>query len=313
VMKLLKPMRWFAVAMLVVCAAASPAQTKKSFNATRAMQYTREIVAYGPRYNGSDAKLRVEAYFKKFFAPEAMKGDLETDTFTSSTAVGPQLMRNYIVRFPGTKPGVIVLSSHYETNYPLRDTTFVGANDGACTSALLMEMANDLRAREVNGKIPGYSVWLVFFDGEEAVQSWSHADSLYGSRHLAARWQASGTLGSVKALLVADMIGDKDLDITRDQSSTPWVEDLVYQAAKNTGHAANFFKTQTPMEDDQLPFVQRGVPVADVIDIDYGPHDQNHPDGYHHTPEDTLDKLSVKSLQISGDVFTEAVRLLNTK
>jgi Zn-dependent M28 family amino/carboxypeptidase len=305
-------MRWFSI-VLLTCASAVLAQTAK-FSGARAMQYTREIVAYGPRYNGSDAKTKVEAYLKNFFAPEAAKGWLETDSFVSSTPVGPQLMRNYIVRFPGSKPGVIVISSHYETNYPLRNIPFVGANDGACTSAILMEMANHLRAQTAGGrKLPGYSVWLVFFDGEEAVQEWSHADSLYGSRHLAAKWQADGTLGSIKALFVADMIGDKDLDILREQNSTPWVEDLVYQAAKNTGHAANFFKTKNYIEDDHLPFVERGVPVADVIDMDYGPHDAAHPDGYHHTAEDTVDKLSVKSLQTSGDVLTEAVRLLDQR
>jgi Zn-dependent M28 family amino/carboxypeptidase len=310
-MKYLLRVRWLFLLLVCACPSA-PAQTAK-FNGARAMQYTRAIVAYGPRYNGSDAKINVEAYLKKFFAPETAKGELETDSFTSNTPAGPQLMRNYIVRFPGTKPGVIVLSSHYETNYPLRNIPFVGANDGACTSALLMEMANHLRAESAGGKLPGYSVWLVFFDGEEAVQSWTATDSLYGSRHLAAKWQANGTLGSVKALLVADMIGDKDLNVLRELNSTPWVEDLVYQAAKDTGHAANFFKTKNYIEDDHLPFVQRGVPVADVIDMDYGPHDQAHPDGYHHTAEDTLDKLSVKSLQTSGDVFTEAVRLLNAK
>jgi len=303
--------KWCAVIVLA-CACAAPAQTAK-FSGAQTMQYTREIVAYGPRYNGSDAKLKVEAYLKKFFAPEAAKGELETDSFVSSTPAGPQLMRNYIVHFPGTKPGEIVIASHYETNYPLRDIPFVGANDGACTSAILMEMANNLRARMVNGKVPGYSVWLVFFDGEEAVQEWSHADSLYGSRHLAAKWQANGTLGSVKALLIADMIGDKDLDVLREENSTPWVEDLVLQAAKNTGHAANFFKTENYIEDDHLPFVQRGVPVADVIDMDYGPHTAAMPDGYHHTAQDTIDKLSVRSLQTSGDVLTEAVRLLNSK
>jgi len=217
------------------------------------------------------------------------------------------------VRYPGAKPGVILLASHYETNYPLRNIGYVGANDGACTSAILMEMANRLRAQSAGGKLPGYGVWLVFFDGEEAVQSWSHADSLYGSRHLAARMQANGTLGGVKALLIADMIGDRGLNILREQNSTPWVEDLVYQAAVNTGHAANFFKTKEYVEDDHLPFMQRGVPVADVIDMDYGPHDAAHPDGWHHTAEDTLDKLSVKSLQTSGEVLTETVRLLNQK
>jgi Zn-dependent M28 family amino/carboxypeptidase len=176
-----------------------------------------------------------------------------------------------------------------------------------------MEMAEALRGKLVGGKLPGYSVWLVFFDGEEAVDEWTHADSLYGSRHLAAKWQANGTLGGIKALLIADMIGDKNLNILREQNSTPWVEDVVYQAAKNTGHTANFFKSKNYIEDDHLPFVQRGVPVADVIDMDYGPHDSSHPDGWHHTPQDTLDKLSVASLQISGDVLMETLKLLNAR
>ena len=303
----------YLVLILLACACTAPAQTPTKFSGVRTMQYTRDIVAYGPRYNGSDAKLKVEAYLKKFFAPEAAKGWLETDSFTSNTPAGPQLMRNYIVRFPGTKPGVIVLASHYETNYPLRDIAFVGANDGACTSAILMELANHLRVESAGGKLPGYSVWLVFDDGEEAVQQWSHTDSLYGTRHLAAKWQANGTLGSIKAVIIVDMVGDKDLNVLREQYSTPWVEDLLYQAAKNTGHTANFFKTKNYIEDDHLPFVQRGVPVADMIDMDYGPHTDAMPDGYHHTAQDTIDKLSVKSLQTSGDVLTESIRLLNAK
>jgi len=312
-MRILFKTRWFAV-ILLACAYAAPAQTSGKFSGTRTMQYTREIVAFGPRYNGSDAKLKVEAYLKKFFAPEDAKGWLETDSFTSSTPVGPQLMRNYIVRFPGTKPGAIVLITHYETNYPLRNIAFVGANDGACTSAILMEMANHLRAATAGGKkLPGYSVWLVFDDGEEAVQEWSHTDSLYGTRHLAAKWQANGTLGSLKAVIIVDMVGDRDLNILREQNSTPWLEDLIYQAAKNTGHAGNFFKTKGYEEDDHLPFLQRGVPTSDFIDSDYGPHDATHPDGWHHTAEDTVDKLSVKSLQTSGDVLTESVRLLNAR
>ncbi|HXB63010.1 MAG TPA: M28 family peptidase [Acidobacteriaceae bacterium] len=312
-MRRLNTMRWFSIVVLA-CATAAPAQTTGKFNGARAMQYTREIVAYGPRYNGSDAKTKVETYFKNFFAPEAAKGWLETDSFVSSTPVGPQLMRNYIVRYPGTKPGEIVLITHYETNYPLRNIPFVGANDGACTSAILMEMANHLRAQTAGGrKLEGYSVWLVFDDGEEAVQEWSHTDSLYGTRHLAAKWEANGTLDSVKAVMIVDMIGDRDLNVLRELNSTPWLEDLIYKAAKNTGHDANFFKTKGYEEDDHLPFLERGVPTADVIDVDYGPHDAGHPDGWHHTAEDTVDKLSVKSLQTSGDVLTEAVLLLDAR
>jgi Zn-dependent M28 family amino/carboxypeptidase len=191
----------------------------------------------------------------------------------------------------------------------LRNTSFVGANDGAATSGLLMEIANQLRGHTLDG----YSVWLVFFDGEEAVQEWSSSDSLYGSRHLAAKWATDGTLKKIKGFLLADMIGDKDLDITRSTSSTPAMEDLVYTAAKKLGDEKYFFKTSADEEDDHIPFMQRGVPCAEVIDVDYGPHDDNHPDGWHHTPEDTMDKISAKSLTISGSVFLETMRLLNQK
>jgi len=310
-------MRCVAALLAVLCASAAAvaqgAAAKSAFSGAEAMQYTQAIVALGPRYNGSEGKSRFEAYLKKFFAAEMAKGWVEADTFVANTPAGPQTMRNYIVRYPGTKPGAMVLSSHYETNYPLRNTGYVGANDGACTSAILMEMANRLRKESAGGRLAGYGVWLVFFDGEEAVSSWTHTDSLYGSRHLAAKLQAAGQIGQIKALLVADMIGDKSLNVLRDENSTPWVLDTVYQAAKNTKHEANFYKSREYVEDDHLPFVQRGVPVADVIDLDYGPHDAAHPDGWHHTPEDTLDKLSVKSLQTSGDVLTEAVRLLNQR
>ena len=146
------------------------------------------------------------------------KGHFETDSFTSSTPAGLLDMRNYIVRYPGKKDGIIVLASHYETNYPLRDINFVGANDGGCTTAFLIEMGNYLRVHPPQG----YSVWLVFDDGEEAIQSWSDSDSLYGTRHLAAMWSQDGTLKKIKAFLLADMIGDKDLNIDKDENSTPW-------------------------------------------------------------------------------------------
>ena len=150
-------------------------------------------------------------------------------------------MTNYIVKFPGKKDGIIVLASHYETNYYLRDINFYGANDGAATSALLIEIGSLLRTHPPEG----YSVWLVFDDGEESVSGkWSSADSLYGTRHLAAKWSQDGTLTKIKALLVADMIADKDLNIDYVENSTPWLLDLLKVAAKNTGHSANIFQIQ---------------------------------------------------------------------
>ena len=146
------------------------------------------------------------------------------------------------------------------------------------------------------------------------MQDWyltSQVDHTYGTRHLAAKWYADGTLKRVKALLVADMIGDKDLGIVEEMGSTPWLRALFRQAAVNTRHSENVFKTQVTEEDDHVPFLQRGVPSLDVIDSDYGPHTAQLPDGYHHTAQDTLDKISAKSLQTSADLLLETIRLVN--
>jgi Zn-dependent M28 family amino/carboxypeptidase len=197
-----------------------------------------------------------------------------------------------------------VLATHYETNYPLKNINFVGANDGASTTGLLLTIADQLRGKTLNG----YSVWLVFFDGEEAIQTWSRSDSTYGSRHLAAKWGRDGTLGKIKAFILADMIGDKDLDIQRESQSTDWLVALVRQAAHKFGDDRYFFQKEMPVEDDHLPFVERGVPSIDVIDLDYGPNNS-----YHHTAQDTLDKISAKSLTIDGDVFMETIRLIDQR
>jgi Zn-dependent M28 family amino/carboxypeptidase len=277
---------------------------------------TQQFLAAAPkRYNGSPGHLAAENFIKDHFKPESAKGNFETDQFTANTPVGPQIMRNYIVRFPGKAPrpgetpGVIVLASHYETNYPLRDIAFVGANDGACTTALLIELGQYFRAHPPQG----YSIWLVFDDGEEAIQYWSESDSLYGTRHLAAKWFSDGTARRIKALLVADMIGDRDLNILDETQSTPWLRAILRQAAANTHHSANVFKTQGSEEDDHLPFLQRGIPALDVIDVDYGPHTFSTPDGYHHTAQDTIDKISPQSLQTSSDLFLESIRLINQR
>jgi len=271
---------------------------------------TQQLLTVAPkRFNGSPGHLAAEDFIKGHFKPEAAKGNLETDQFTANTPAGIQTMRNYIVRYPGKKDGVIVLASHYETNYPLRGIAFVGANDGACTTALLISLGAYFRTHPPQG----YSIWLVFDDGEEAVQAWSDSDSLYGTRHLAAKWFLDGTLKRVKAFIVADMIGDKDLDILEEMESTPWLRNVFRQAAANTHHSANVFQSQGDEDDDHLPFLKRGVPSLDVIDVDYGPHTSATPDGYHHTAQDTIDKISPKSLQISADLFLETIRLINQR
>ena len=269
---------------------------------------TRQYLAVAPkRWIGSPGHAKAEDFIKSHFTAEAAKGNFETDSFSASTPAGLLPMRNYIAKFPGKRDGIIVLVSHYETNYPLRDIDFFGANDGAATTALLIEIGSYLRAHPPEG----YSVWLVFDDGEEAIASWSDRDSLYGTRHLAAKWSNDGTLAKVKAVLVADMIGDKDLDILDETQSTPWLRDLLRKAAAETHHTLNLSKSAGAEEDDHLPFLKRGAPAIDIIDMNYGPHTASAPDGYHHTAQDTIDHVSPRSLETSADLFLAMIRLIN--
>ena len=272
-----------------------------SFDPARAMQYVKEIVAFGPRPIGSENHKKVEDYIHA-----SLKGDdVEDDYFIADTPEGKLPVRNIIAKYPGTRDGIIVIASHYDTNYPLRNTAYVGANDGGSSSALLLEFANQLRGK----KRDGYSVWLLWDDAEEAIQlPWTDTNSVYGVRHLADKWQADGTLKKIKAFLLEDMIGDADLNIDRDTNSTPWVQDMVYQAATRLGYQSHFFARAIPMQDDHIPFVQRGVPCVDLIDYDYG-----YDNVFWHTPQDTVDKLSPKSLEVVGKVTLDVVRMIDRK
>ncbi len=265
------------------------------------MEYVKEIVAFGPRPLGSEGHKKTENYILAH-----LKGDdVVGDDFEINTAEGRFPVHNNIAKFPGTKDGIIVIASHYDTNWPLRNVNYVGANDGASSSALLLEIANQLRGK----KRGGYSVWLLWDDAEESMQlPWDDPESLYGVRHLAEKWQSDGTLKKIKAFLLEDMIGDADLNIERDMNSTSWLEDLIGQAATRVGYQSHFFGRQIAVTDDHMPFVQRGVPSADFIDLDYGYYNV-----FHHTTQDTLDKLSPKSLAIVGTVTLETVRMLDQR
>lgn len=274
----------------------------------RAMQYVKDIVKFGPRPPGSANHKKVEE-----FIDSHLKGDqVEDDTFTADTPEGKFPVHNIIAKFPGAKDGIIMIASHYDTNYPLRNTSYIGANDGASSSGLLLELADQLRDKQREG----YSVWLVWDDAEEAIKPDGSGglpnempfadDSLYGITHLATKWQGDGTLKKIKAFILADMIGDADLNIDRDTNSTPWLEDVIREAATRLGYQSHFFGRELEVDDDHMPFVKRAVPSADLIDFNYG-----YNDSYWHTTQDTLDKLSPRSLQIVGSVILETIQILD--
>ena len=149
---------------------------------------------------------------------------------------------------------------------------------------------------------PGLPVDLVFFDGEEAVVAWSDADSTYGSRNLVARWGEAGELESIGAMILLDMVGDTDLQVPREINSTNWINDVVWDAARELGYEANFPATSHAIMDDHLPFIDAGVDAIDLIDFTYGPGNR-----FWHSPFDTLDRISADSLGVVGRVVLQSL------
>lgn len=263
----------------------------------RALAHAAAMVEMGPRPLGSEALERNRAYIEEHLRGFGLEP--RRDEFEADTPIGPVPMANILADIPaadGTAGPVLLLAGHYDTKL-FEGVAFVGANDGASSAAILLELARVLVEHPV--AVP---VRLVFFDGEEAVVRWTDTDSTYGSRHMVARLQQEGRLDEIGALILLDMIGDTDLAIPREYNSTPWLMDIIWEAARRRGHGAHFPIHEQAILDDHLPFLDAGVPAVDLIDFSYGPGNR-----YWHSPMDTLDKLSAASFQIVGETVLEAL------
>ena len=268
-----------------------------AFDGALAWHYAVTATSFGPRPPGNPAHARLLAWIETHLAGT----DWEAIPFTAQTPAGPIAMTNVVARFQGTAPGIVVIGGHYDTLSARPD--FVGANDGGSSTGILLALADHFRAHPPAGP----SVWIVWFDGEEAIREWSGEDHTYGSRALAARWRTDGTAAKIRAVLVLDMIGDRDLDVARDMASTPWLMTRVCNGADEIGAGPDFCRYRLSMEDDHSPFITVGIPAADIIDFDYGPSND-----YWHTSKDTSDKLSPASFHIVGSVVLATLRSLAT-
>jgi len=282
--------------------AAPPASQTAGFDGTRAFEYLAKQVAIGPRPPATPASARTQEYIKSQLT--AFGCVEEDDDFTAQTPIGAVRMKNMVAKVPGSGREIILLITHYDT---VRVTNFVGANDSGSSTAVMLEMARLYCGAHPAHKLDSASLWIAFLDGEEAqsvvngVAQWSDEDSVYGSRELAARLAVSGELKRVKAVVLADMIGDRDLRIRREVNSTPWLVDLVWSTAKRLGYGKIFVdETQGPVGDDHDPFVRRGVAAIDLIDFESA-------NTFWHTPQDTLDKVTPHSLAVVGHVLVESL------
>jgi glutaminyl-peptide cyclotransferase len=270
-------------------AATQPAQDLQ-FDGARAWAHLQAQVDIGPRVAGTPANARTREYIISTLAASGIKA--VEQPFEARTPIGPVKMANVIATLPGDRPERIILASHFDTKL-FEEFRFVGASDGASSTAALLELARVLESRS-----RPYTLEFLFFDGEEAFVEWTATDSTYGSRHYVQEARTSGTLASIKALILLDMIGDKDLNIRREENSTPWLTDIIWNVAHRLGYQRHFLNESTPVEDDHLPFLQAGVPAVDIIDLDYVAW---------HTADDTLDNVSAESVKIVGDVVLAAL------
>lgn len=263
----------------------------------RALAHVARLVGFGPHPSGSPAIRQVRAYI----AGELRRAGIgvEEQPFVADTPDGKIPMVNLVGVIRGRRQDVILLGSHYDTKY-FPQFRFVGANDSGSSTGVLLELGRVLAARPRE-----YTYWLAFFDGEEARQEWSATDGIYGSRAMVARLRRNGRIRRIKAAIILDMIGDRRLDIRWEQSATPWLQELIWQAARDLGYGGIFLNETLGVEDDHVPFIRAGVPAVLLIDFSYG--GRNGENAYWHTPEDTLDKLDARSLEIVGRVVWESL------
>lgn len=274
-----------------------------AFDGERALVYTRDVVDFGPRPVGSAALEQTRQYIESTLGGFGF--EVTRDEFVADTPKGEIPMANLIAQVPaaeGAPDGpVIILSGHYDTLLG-NGFDFVGANDAGSSTGILLELGRVLAEHA-----PPLPVWLVFFDGEEAVIEWSETDSRYGSHHMAARMEEAGELDSIGAMILMDMIGDADLSFPKDDNGAAWLNDIVWETAAEIGYGEVFAPGIQFMEDDHLPFIRHGRNVAaiDLIDFSYGPGGS--PGRYWHAPHDTMDKLGAQSFQAVGETVLTAL------
>ncbi|MFZ0818464.1 MAG: M28 family peptidase [Candidatus Acidiferrales bacterium] len=301
------------VAAAAVISSAAPAAGPPLhvvFNPGQAYAYTAEIAGLGERWPGSPGHKKTEDIIHQVLQKDGAQ--IQADDFVAKTPRGPVNVHNIIGKFnvgADPKQGIFVLAGHYDTLFQLG---FIGANDGASSTAILLAFADALAHQKTK-----LQIWLVWTDLEEAVQigNFTGGDGLYGSKHLAHELAAKGIVPRIRGLFLLDMIGDKDLNVARETGSSSRLQEFIAEAAKDLGYSNYFFQYSTSIIDDHASFINVGVPSVDVVDAEYGrmgPEFDNMGE-FHHSNADTMDKVSQRSLEIVGRTILLAVELIDAK
>jgi len=293
---------WFSGSLPLLISIVAPLLLGQSnqLSGERAFFHAQRIVSFGPRPPGSAGIKRAQRYLTDTLKNYPL--EVEHQNFLAMTPNGEIPMKNIVARTKSSPNDFIILASHYDTLL-MKNGVFVGANDGASSTGLLLELAQLLSSQKWK-----FSLWFVFFDGEEAQQLWTAQDSLYGSTYFVERLQARGQVSKIKAMILMDMVGDKDLVLENDTTSTAWLMALVRDSAKELGHGRQLGDTPKAIIDDHVPFLRVGIPAVNLIDYEFGRNNE-----HWHTPQDTLDKISPKSLQVTGEIVLKTLKKLSEK
>ena len=286
----------YRTAFALIFALAVQAGAGPGFDSSRAWEHLRQLVAIGPRPAGSPAIEQARTYIRNQLQSSGIS--VVDQAWQDDTPLGKVRMVNLVATLPGASRNRIVVAGHYDTKL-FREFRFVGADDGGSSAAFLIELGRVLKTR----KSP-MTIELLFLDGEEAFVEWTGSDHTYGSRHYIDAAKHDGSISMLKAMILVDMVADRDLRIKRDLNSTPWLTDAVWAAAKRLKSDSYFVPQSTEVEDDHLPFLAAGVPSVDIIDLEYPPW---------HTQGDTLEAVSARSLQIVGDTVVAALPAIEAK
>jgi glutaminyl-peptide cyclotransferase len=277
-----------------------------AFNPQQAYAYCAEIAGFGERWPGSPGHTKTGSLIHEVLEKDG--AEIESDDFVATTPVGSIPVHNIIGKFNTNvdpKQRIFILTGHYDT---LIKPGFIGANDGASSTAILLAFADALAHQK-----PAMQIWLLWTDLEEAVHVFDGKDGLYGSRHLAQKLLADGEISRIRGLFLLDMIGYKNLSVAREMGSSRSLQTYVARAANQLGYAQYFFRYDANIIDDHESFIQVGVPAVDVVDAEYGRMGPGFDSmgEFHHSNADTMDKVSQHSFEVVGRTILLTVELLD--
>ena len=280
-----------------------PAAAKSDFDGDKAFEFVRKQVEFGARPAGSPELEKTRAYIIDQLRSFGLH--VTAEEFRATTPLGERKMANIVAELPGESGNIVIISSHFDTKL-FKEFKFVGANDGGSSTGALMEIARVLAAKKQNLKL---TYRFVFFDGEEAFcTDWDEChnpnpadpktplpDNTYGSRQYVSQLVEKNEVSRVKAMILMDMIGYKELKLGRADLGTTWLQDVVWQTGKQLGYKEFVDAREGVGDDDHSPFLKAGIDSLDIIQLNSYP--------YWHTKDDTMDKISSKSLKIVGDAI----------